>query len=674
MAKGTKKKSADQSKGIEPRNKKGDQKEGTLDTKSELGYLISMGYAPKIDEEYHWFQSVPIVAFSAIIILIVQMASYERPMQQFFWYSGSDDLTDFFSYYKMIGILVCAGLALLILLYRVFTQSFAIKKTLFYIPILAYSLLVLLSYAFSDYKEFALWGWNDRFEGTLVLIAYMIMLYYTLNTINGERSLKTVIYSVGISGAILGLLGISQALDKDFFRTSFGQKLITPNVMTESGETVNELIDKAKAAGELLLNFTFQNREIYQTVYNINYVSFYLSLLIPIFGMLLIYTLSKKQQMSLYKKIIAGTLFALLMYNLIGSASSGGFLGMFVVVVFSIILLRKKLLSWWKPLLVVLIITILVGGISYERWMPELSGAVKSVLGITTEEEALGPAAEKHYIDYILTEGNDIKFSVDGNEMVITTFPDDPLALNIMDGEGLSLEMVPTEVSPIYTFEDSRYDFILTQPAKSEDGSNFIIISFDQQEMNWVFRLTEEGVLYNNELGKTLTLSESVPSIGWENNINFGSGRGYIWSRTLPMMQETVLLGHGADTYCLYFPHQDYPGKYNAGWNVNLIVDKPHNMYMGMWTGTGGLSVIAFLSILLFYFIQTIKLYWRKDIDTFSDFAGLGIALGVLGFAVSGLVNDSSVSIMPIFYTFLGLGLATNMRLLRGEKDSYKTN
>jgi O-antigen ligase len=670
MAKGTKKKSTEPYKSSEPKNKKGTQKEAKLDTKSESGYLVSMGCAPKIGKEYHWFQSVPIVAFSSVIILIVQMASYQRPMQQFFWYSGPDDLTDFFSYYKMIGILVCAGLALLILLYRVFTQSFAIKKTLFYIPILIYSLLVFLSYGFSDYKEFALWGWNDRFEGTLVLIGYMIMLYYTINTINGERSLKTVLYSVGISSAILGLLGISQALDKDFFRTAFGQKLITPNVMTESGETINELIDKAKDAGELLLNFTFQNREIYQTVYNINYVSFYLSLLIPTFGVLLIYVLSKKEQMPLYNKIMAGALFALLMYNLIGSASSGGFLGMFVVVVFAIILLRKRLLSWWKPLLVVLVITILVGGISYDRWMPELSGAIKSVLGVDTEEAATTTIAEKHHIDYLLTEGNDIKLSVDGSEMVITTFPNSPLALNVKDSEGLILELVPTEVSPIYTFEDPRYDFFLVQPARSEDGSNFIIISFDQQEMNWVFRLTERGVLYNNGLGKTLALSETVLAIGWENNITFGSGRGYIWSRTVPMMAETLVLGTGADTYCLYYPHHDYVGKYNAGYDINIIVDKPHNMYMGMWTGTGGLSVIAILSILLFYFVQTIKLYWRKEIETFSEFAGIGIVLGVLGFAVSGLVNDSSVSVMPMFYTFLGMGIATNIRLLK-DRDAF---
>lgn len=626
-------------------------------------YLFSMSYAPTLKEELHWFQMVPTVLFSAVIILIVQMASYERPMQQFFWYSGSDDLTDFFSYYKMIGILICAGLALLFLLYRAFVQAFAIKRTAIYIPMIVYLSSVVISYLLSDYKEFSLLGWNDRFEGTLVLISYMILLYYTINTINGERSLKIMIYSVGISSAILGLLGISQAMDRDFFRTALGQKLITPNVMTESGETVNELIDKAKAAGELLLNFTFQN-EIYQTVYNINYVSFYLSLLIPIFGMLLIYTLSKKQEMPLYKKIIAGTLFALLMYNLIGSASSGGFLGMFVVVVFAIILLREKLFSWWKPVLVLLIITILVGGISYERWMPELTGAIKSVLGVTTEEAASVTVVEKRHIDYILTEGNDIKFSVDGNEIVITTFPEDPLALNIKDSEGLVMEIVPTEVSPIYTFKDPRYNFFLIQPAQSEDNSNFIIISIDQQEKNWVFRLTNEGVLYNNELGNPIKLESVTPFIGWEDNINFGSGRGYIWSRTLPMMKETVLLGHGADTYCLYFPHQDYTGKYNAGWNINLIVDKPHNMYMGMWTGTGGISVIAFLIILLFYFVQTIKLYWRKDIETFSDFVGLGIALGVLGFATSGVVNDSSVSVMPMFYALLGSGIATNIRLL----------
>lgn len=640
---------------------------------SRREYLLSMGYAPKISEDLHWFQLVPIIMFSAITILIVQMASYERPMQQFFWYSGSNDLSDFFSYYKMIAILISAGFVLLILLYRVFTQSLAIKISIFYIPIIVYSGFVVLSYFLSDYKEFALWGWNDRFEGTLVLIAYIIVLFYTINSVNGEKSVKLILYSIGVSSGILGLLGVSQAMDKDIFRTTWGQKLITPNMMTESGKTVNELIEEAKAAGELLLNFTFQNKEIYQTVYNINYVSFYLSLLIPLFGLLLIFVLSKREKTPVYKKIVLMFLFALLLYNLIGSASSGGFLGMFVVVVFAIVLLRKRLLIWWKPLIVLLTITVLISGITYTRWLPELTAAISGVLGTSQLQiEETEATVENPYLDYLITDNFNVNVSVNGNEMVIETSFDNPSSLSIKNNEGKSLAILPTPVESVYTIDSNQYGSFFIQQAQSNDGVNFIILSFDHQDRNWVFRITKEGVLYNNELGNTVLLDAQVPFYGWENNPNFGSGRGYIWSRTLPMMKKTVLLGHGADTYCIYFPHNDYVGKYNIGWDLNLIIDKPHNMYMGIWVGTGGLSLIAFLTILAFYFYQIICIYWRRTLLSFLDFAGLGIALGILGFAVSGLVNDSSVSVMPMFYGLLGTGIAIN-RILISDKSIEST-
>jgi hypothetical protein len=109
---------------------------------------------------------LPVIFFSSVIILIVRLASYERNMDQFYWYAGSgSNLTDFFSYYKMIAILVCAVVCLLILLYRVFIQSFYIKRSYAYIPMVVYSVFVLLSYIASDYKEFLCW------DGTSVLKA-----------------------------------------------------------------------------------------------------------------------------------------------------------------------------------------------------------------------------------------------------------------------------------------------------------------------------------------------------------------------------------------------------------------------------------------------------------------------------------------------------------------------
>lgn len=635
---------------------------------SKEGYLWSMSYAPKIDEGVHWFQLLPITFFTAVIVMLVQMVNYNRPMEQFFWYSGGNDLVDFFSYYKMVGILVIAGLVLLILLYRVFTQSLAIKRTPYYIPIAVYTLFVVLSHLFSDYKEFALFGWNDRFEGTLVLIGYMVILLYTINTVNTEKSIKWVVYPTGITTAILGLLGVSQALDKDFFRTALGQKLITPNSVTESGETINQLIDNAKAAGELLLNFTFQNKEIYQTVYNINYVSFYLTLLIPLFGFLFIHSVMMKKEEPLWKKIAWGGLFALLLFNLIGSASSGGYLGMAATVVLAIVLLNKTLIKWWKPLLILVVIAILIAGATADRWMPEMTGAVHGVIGgqgVTNTEEIVPIEETYHHLDSILTIGNDIIITVDGNKLIMTTDPQDPMTLVITDEAEKVLDLVPTEVSPIYTFSDERFKYCLVQPAQSGDGGNYFIFSMDNQKQNWVFKVTEDGVYYSNELGNILKLEEDVPAIGWATNQAFGSGRGYIWSRTLPMMKETLLIGHGADTYCIYFPHQDYVGKYNAKWNINMVVDKPHNMYMGMWIGTGMISVLAFLAMLLIYAIQSIKLYWKIDLRSFTEYAGLGIFLGIVAFCVTGLVDDSTVSVMPMFYGLLGVGMATNLMLMR---------
>lgn len=69
---------------------------------------------------------------------------------------------------------------------------------------------------------------------------------------------------------------------------------------------------------------------------------------------------------------------------------------------------------------------------------------------------------ETHTLDSILTIGNDIIIGVDGNEMTMTTDPQDPLALVIKDEAEKTLDLVPTDVSPIYTFTDEDLIFVLS--------------------------------------------------------------------------------------------------------------------------------------------------------------------------------------------------------------------
>ncbi|MBN7774058.1 O-antigen ligase family protein [Clostridium aminobutyricum] len=634
-------------------------------TKNE-DFIWSMSMAPRLQESFHWFQMVPVILFTACVITIVRLHSYTRPMSQFYWTNSGNDLTDFFSFYKMEAIILCAVLALVILLYRIFSQSMAIKRTPYYIPITVYSLFVLFSYFMSDYKEFALWGWNDRFEGTVTLLTYMFMLFYIINTVNNEKNVKCIIYILGIVSTLLSLLGITQASGHDFFKTLIGKKLITPSSYWNN-------LDQ--------LTFTF-HKEIYQTVYNINYVSFYLTLLLPLFGLLFIYSMTKGKAEPVYKKLSWGVLFALTIYNLIGSQSSGGFLGMGIVVLISLVILNKKIINWWRPVSILIVITLLVGGITYNRWMPEISGASKSVLGIDTQSSTnsevpgspksndlgVSTTTSKGYIDYIVTKGSDIIFNYKGNELTFTTYPENPVAIKLTDAQGKDLDIKNIEGSQMFTIADDRFASFVIGPAEDSAGTNYFIINVDDSE--WDFAIIPgKDVQYRNTLGNLVSLTK-VPAIGWEDNQNFGSGRGYIWSRTIPMFKDTILLGHGADTYCIYFPQNDYVGKYNADWGLNLIVDKPHNMYFATIVNTGMISLLALMVLWFTYIFQSIKIYGRRDLNSFIDYAGIGVFLGICGFLVSAFVDDSSVSVMPMFYGLLGTGIAINIMLKKQMKET----
>lgn len=624
-------------------------------------YLCSMSMAPRIDESIHWFQLLPAAFFTAVIIIITRMHAYTRPMDQFYWSGGDNNLTDFFSYFKMTAILTCAILALIFLLYRVFTQSFFIKRNSAYIPMIVYTAFVLLSYAFSDYKLFALWGYNDRFEGTVTLVSYMVMLFYIINSVNTEKNVKLIVYPVGAFSALLGILGLTQALDHDFFRTAIGKKLITPSWFWDQVDS---------------LNFTFQNKQIYQTVYNINYVSFYLTLLVPLFGMLFIRSVVKGKDEALWKKILWGALFTLLIFNMIGSVSSGGYLGMIIIVLLGIIILNKRILQWKKPVAILFVLAILMCFANFEQLQSEFN-AVKGFFGNNAESSVPGsPQASsengttksKAHIDYMDTDGDEIKLSINGNEMTITTFPDDPSSVTVKDNtdNNIKLQLKSAEDGYLHEFLDPRFAMCSLRPAIDDDGYNYYVIYIDQSE--WPFKLTEEGPKFVNQLGSLVDL-DPIEQIAFEKNPHFGSGRGFIWGTSIPMLKETASIGHGADTYGLHYPQNNYAGKYNIGWNLNLVVDKPHCMYLGIAINTGIISLLALLTLWGAYIVQSIRLYFRRNFDSdFMAFAGAGIFLGICGFLVAALVNDSSVSVMPLFYGLLGTGIAINMILKREIK------
>lgn len=84
---------------------------------------------------------------------------------------------------------------------------------------------------------------------------------------------------------------------------------------------------------------------------------------------------------------------------------------------------------------------------------------------------------------------------------------------------------------------------------------------------------------------------------------------------------------------------------------MNTVIDIPHNIYLQMFVCTGGISMLAFVSMIVIYIVMAFKKN-RNSPEI------VVIVAGIAGFAISGLFNDSFVFTMPIFYGLLGIGTA----------------
>jgi len=75
-----------------------------------------------------------------------------------------------------------------------------------------------------------------------------------------------------------------------------------------------------------------------------------------------------------------------------------------------------------------------------------------------------------------------------------------------------------------------------------------------------------------------------------------GSGRAYIWAKTIDLTMKRPLFGFGLDTLMYHFPHYNIDAR--AGMmSEDTIVDKPHSMYVGIFYGTGIIGFIGFVGL-----------------------------------------------------------------------------
>lgn len=312
---------------------------------------------------------------------------------------------------------------------------------------------------------------------------------------------------------------------------------------------------------------------------------------------------------------------------------------------------RKKLISYRKPLIVFtsLIIILFIGVDSFSgfRFLNKISATFST----------LSQKVSNNSLEEIITQKDNITFRYKGEILNV--------AFDNVDSKDKSLSFTDSTGSDLTSSYNKEKSTLSIKPFQDisfaiEIRNDITYLVATIEETKWNFLFSEEtGYLYENDFGKLDQLT-SISQVGFKNHENIASGRGYIWSRSLPLLKNTILIGSGPDTFSLLFPQTDYVGKANNCKTPYTFIEKPHSLYLMIGIQTGLVSLIAFLVFCICYSIDSIKRYKNCNFTTSSQRIGFGCFLAVTCYLICGIFNDSSLQTSPIFWVLLGLGIAIN--------------
>lgn len=558
---------------------------------------------------------------------------------------GAVTYGDFFSQAKAF-ILLLAGIVMLLLGIVFRRKLFHEQSRITYAYLIAggvFVLFTLLSAMFSSYSSIAFWGVHDRAEGAVAIACYIILFFYSMYAYRTEKDSRHIIFAFGIVVSVSSILGIFQYFGHDLLFTDFGK------AFTISPWDYDKVTNMRSIS---------ESGRLYGTFFHWNYVGSFAAIAVPVFLVLALAAKSRRSRLALW----GVTLLAL--WLLLGSTSRSGIVGVFAAFVFGIIFFAKIIAKHWKVSLSCLAIALAAfvgfnfvsGGALFSR-IPSLFTDVAGIFESSEDTDYLSKLPVKD----VYTQDNAAVIVTQQNDVLKASFQKDSIVLTDGDGKDVAVEKTDGATKIVdERFQQFAFHFVTMGLDKNSIG---IAASIDEQPQ-FYFRIEYNGDLKLTNATGTADVDslKAPPSFGFEGKERLGSARGYIWSRSIPLIPGNLLVGSGPDTFVLNFPQNDFLGKYWAYGTTNMLVDKPHNLYLQIILGEGGIALLAFLAIMLLYLVDSIRLYALKKAYGPKQIFGAAVALGIVGYLAAGMFNDSVVSVAPVFWILLGVGIAVNLQ------------
>lgn len=607
----------------------------------------------------------PAVAALAIIPILMRATfvttDFIETFRLFSATEGDDGLyylIDTFSQCKAFAVVVFAIIMLVVaFLSCIYLFRRIEKRSLVYVCASGvFVAMALISALLSDYRNIAFYGEYDRAEGFFTTACYFVIFLFTMFAFKHEQNFRPVMIALFICVGVNVVLGAFEyagyALEK--------QDWFAPFIIDGRYSDQIQISSSVAAKGSL-----------FGTLYHYNYVGSFTGMVIPLFTCLALFEKQTKWRV-LYIIFDLGAFFLLF-----GSTARSGIVALVAVIIVGIIMFARVIAKHWKAAAAVTVgcaavlvgVNFALGGALFSR-IPSIASEALDLILPAESGVSLYDALPVREI--IHNDNGTLSFVTNSDTLTIA-FDEAELDYNFTDSSGNDVPMSYNDDGTVTVDDDRFRGFTMAFGDYNEntDYDDLFVLWFDgNQNSVLAFRVFSEKSIHEIDInvGDKIT-TENAESIGFEGKELVGSSRGYIWSRTLPLLKNCLITGYGADTFPYVFPQNDHLAKWYSYWqNFNMTVDKPHNLYLQIFFSHGLIALVAFLLICVWYLVDCIRLYALKREYRQNQIYGAAIMLAVVGYLAAGLFNDSIVSVAPVFWILLGTGCALNTINRRADK------
>lgn len=582
----------------------------------------------------HFLKILPIIVLTSIVPLTMLVKAYKVP-EDIVNVMGSMQVLDIYHYYKMIAIAFMGLFMTLILIHEFFLKKIDIKNLFkekkVFIAASLLMILLILSTIFSPYKSVAFMGLPARFEGFYAFYTYILLLFYTPLILKKYKSSLYIVYvSMLISAVILSVIGLFEYYGYYMIEAGWFNKLAV------FGEANNYGIS---------LKYSLSPKTLASTLYNPNYMGSYIVMIITSAIALSTFKIKK---FNLVKTIVSLLSILLFLVTLIYSGSSAGYFALVSSGLAFMILLILRLRNIKTFILTFIVISISLGGLYYEEFQLEKPGIIRSEYS-KFKALADNPAPSGH------VESLSVK-----NNILSLGYKGEVLNIIVNDSQIIFFDEEKNQID--YAFNKDNNTFTTIEEPFNEiqllvdlERKMHILKTTRRPQLNLRIILSTNQIGYVDNYGQVITDSslQEYPRWGFEGYEKFFNGRGYIWSLSIPLLKDNVILGSGSDTYALIVPQDDIIGKLNCFSDNNAFIDKPHSLFLQLGITQGILFTLIFIALVLYLLLKlAIDIIRHGDKVSIERIA---IMCAVIGYMVAGIANDSTVGTAPVFWSLLSI-------------------